>query len=225
MRAARCLDFPCGGPYGAPLSQGQAQKPLEPLTIDVDSVEQSGQEWQADLPREFIDSVLRGEPPTEFHAGGAAHVRARLTKIGRKVLVQSGFHVPLEGVCKRCLKKVRLDEPIDLTLTYVPRDAAPVEPARGPAPQDKEEREAVASFELDTIDEEPYSGKTVDLAPALREQILLAVPPSPLCDEACRGLCPTCGKDLNAGDCGCEKTALDPRWAKLKSIQLEKKEK
>jgi uncharacterized protein len=198
---------------------------LEPLTIDVDAVDESGQEWQADLPREFIDSVLRGEPPTEFHAGGAAHVRARLTKMGRKVLVQSRFHVPLEGVCKRCLKKVRLDEPIDLTLTYVPRDAPPVEPARRPAPQDKEESEAVASFDLDTIDEEPYSGKTIDLAPALREQILLAVPPSPLCDEACRGLCPTCGKDLNAGDCGCEKTTLDPRWAKLKSIQLEKKEK
>jgi uncharacterized protein len=198
---------------------------LEPLTIDVDAVDESGQEWQADLPREFIDSVLRGEPPTEFHAGGAAHVRAHLTKLGRKILLQSRFHVPLEGVCKRCLKKVRLDEPIDLTLTYVPRDAALAEPSRRPVPQDKEEGEATASFDLDTIDEEPYSGKTIDLAPALREQILLAVPPSPLCDEACRGLCPTCGKDLNAGDCGCEKTTLDPRWAKLKSIQLEKKEK
>jgi uncharacterized protein len=200
-------------------------KPLEPLTIDVDAVDESGQEWQADLPREFIDSVLRGEPPTEFHAGGAAHVRARLTKMGRKVLVQSRFRVPLEGVCKRCLKKVRLDEPIDLTLTYVPREAALAESPRRPAPQDEKDADAAASFDLDTIDEEPYSGKTIDLAPALREQILLAVPPSPLCDEACRGLCPTCGKDLNAGDCGCEKTTLDPRWAKLKSIQLEKKEK
>ena len=78
---------------------------------------------------------------------------------------------------------------------------------------------------MQTVDEEPYSGKTIDLAPALREQILLAAPPSPLCDEACKGLCPTCGKDLNAGDCGCEKTAIDPRWATLKSIQLQKKEK
>ena len=78
---------------------------------------------------------------------------------------------------------------------------------------------------LQTADEEPYSGKTIDVAPALREQILLAVPPSPVCDEACKGLCPTCGKDLNAADCGCEKTTIDPRWAALKSIQLEKKEK
>ena len=194
---------------------------MEPLTIDVDEIDESGQEWQADLPREFIDGVLRGEPPTEFHAGGAAHARARLTKLGRSVLVQSHFTVPLEGQCKRCLKKVRLDEPVDLTLTYVPREGAADESAR----RGDRVSEPAASFDLETVDEEPYSGKTIDLAPALREQILLAVPPSPLCDEACKGLCPACGKDLNAGDCGCSTTTLDPRWAALKSIQLEKKEK
>ena len=197
---------------------------MEALIIDVDEIEESGQEWQADLPRDFIDAVLRGEPPTEFHAGGAAHVRARLTKLGRNVLVQSRFTVPLEGQCKRCLKKVRVDEPIDLTLTYVPREAAyPHAPRR--AEQDRGEERTGASFDLETIDEEPYSGKTFDLGPALREQILLAIPPSPLCAEACKGLCPTCGKDLNAGDCGCEKTTVDPRWAALKGIQLAKKEK
>jgi DUF177 domain-containing protein len=198
---------------------------VEPLTIDVDEIDESGQDWQADLPREFIDGVLRGEPPTEYQAAGAAHVKAQLTKMGRSVLVQSRFRVPLEGQCKRCLKKVRLDEPIDLTLTFVPRDAGPVAAGRRGAGHDKGEKEAAASFDVETVDEEPYSGKTINLAPALREQILLAVPPAPVCDDACKGLCPTCGKDLNAGDCGCEKTAIDPRWARLKSIQLEKKEK
>lgn len=198
---------------------------MEPLTIDVDEIDESGQEWQGDLSREFIDGVLRGEPPTEFQAGGAAHVRARLTKMGRSVLVQSRFRIPLEGQCKRCLKKVRLDEPIDLTLTYVPREAAPAEPSRRAPGHEKEAVEPPGTFDPETVDEEPYSGKTIDLAPALREQILLAVPPSPVCDEACKGLCPTCGKDLNAGECGCEKTAIDPRWAKLKTIQLQKKEK
>jgi uncharacterized protein len=195
---------------------------VEPLTIDVDEIDESGQEWEADLPREFIDEVLRGEPPTEFHAGGAAHVRGRLTKLGRSVLLQSRFTVPLEGQCRRCLKKVPVDEPIDLTLTFVPRDVALSD---APRHGDRAQGTPSASFELETVDEEPYSGKTIDLAPALREQILLGVPPPPLCDEACKGLCPSCGKDLNAGDCGCVKTTLDPRWAALKSIQLEKKEK
>ncbi len=199
-------------------------KPLEPLIIDVDEIDESGQEWQADLPREFVDAVLRGEPPTEFHAGGAAHVRARLTKLGRSVLVQSRFNVPLEGQCKRCLGKVRVDEPIDLTLTYVPRESARPEAARR-AEQERGDEGLAPSFDPETVDEELYSGKSIDLGPALREQILLALPPPPLCDEACKGLCPTCGKDLNAGDCRCEKTTLDPRWAALKGIQLAKKEK
>jgi uncharacterized protein len=194
---------------------------VEPLTIHIDEIEEPGQIWEADLPRELIDEALRGDPPTEFQAAGAAHVRARLTKMGREVLFQSRFTVPLEG---RCLKKVRLDEPIDVTLTFVPRDDTADVPA-GKSRKDTGESEAAASFDPETVDEEPYSGKIIDLAPAMREQILLAVPPSPLCDEACKGLCPRCGKDLNQADCGCERTSIDPRWAALKSIQLEKKEK
>ena len=179
--------------------------------------------WKATAPN--VGACPKcGEPPTEYHAAGASRVRARLTKLGRSVLFQSHFTVPLEGQCKRCLKKVRLEEPIELTLTYVPRDPQHAGAGRR-ADEETEKAAKAASFDLETVDEEPYSGKTIDLAPALREQILLAVPPSPVCDETCKGLCPTCGKDLNAGDCGCEKTTIDPRWAALKSIQLEKKEK
>ena len=43
----------------------------------------------------------------------------------------------------------------------------------------------------------------VDLTPALRESILLVLPAYPLCRDACRGLCPRCGADLNRGTCRC----------------------
>ena len=82
-----------------------------------------------------------------------------------------------------------------------------------------------ASVEPDLSDEEIYSGKEIDLKPALREQILLSIPPSPVCSDDCKGLCPRCGKDLNEGECGCDRTVMDPRWAALKGIQLDKKEK
>lgn len=51
----------------------------------------------------------------------------------------------------------------------------------------------------------------IDLRPAVREELLLAAPQWVLCREDCRGLCPRCGKDLNAGPCGCA-PATDPRW-------------
>jgi len=191
---------------------------VEPLTLNVDEIEESGDLFEADLPRAFIDGALRGDPPTEFYANGAAHLKAKVTKLGRKVLFQTRFTVPLEGQCKRCLKKVSVDEPIDLTLTFVPAEGAAVAKDAGAA-------ETAAPFERETVDEEPYSGKVIDLSGPLREQILLAIPPSPVCDEACKGLCPQCGKDLNQGDCGCERTAIDPRWAALKDMKVQKKEK
>jgi uncharacterized protein len=184
---------------------------VEPLTFNVDEIEESGDLFEADLSRAFVDGALRGDPPTEFHAGGAAHLRAKVTKFGRKVLFQTRFTVPLEGLCKRCLKKVPVDEPIDLTLTFVP--AEPVRAAPGAAAKAPGTAEALASFDPVTVDEEPYSGRVI------------SIPPSPVCEEACRGMCPQCGKDLNQGDCGCERTAIDPRWAALKDMKVQKKEK
>jgi uncharacterized protein len=48
-----------------------------------------------------------------------------------------------------------------------------------------------------------YAGDHLELAPMLREQLILATPMHPLCAEDCLGLCLRCGKDLNTGPCGC----------------------
>lgn len=46
-----------------------------------------------------------------------------------------------------------------------------------------------------------------EVSSALREEIILAFPHKPLCNEACKGLCPDCGKDLNVETCNCQKEA------------------
>jgi uncharacterized protein len=45
--------------------------------------------------------------------------------------------------------------------------------------------------------------RELDLRPAVREQWVLDAPSYALCRPDCKGLCPTCGTDLNAGDCEC----------------------
>jgi len=99
----------------------------------------------------------------------------------------------------------------------------PDEQAHPPAEHRRDDSER--SFDSGLADEDRYAGKEIDLAPAVREQILLYIPPPPLCREDCLGLCPKCGKDLNDGACSCDRTVIDPRWAALKGIQLQKKEK
>ena len=191
---------------------------MRDLILNVDSLEEGSQPFEADLTREFLDSVLRAEPATEFHAAGASHLRGEVTRLGRKVLVRTRFHVPLSGQCKRCLEPLQLDEPVELTRTYVPAGQAA-------AARERRAGESEASFDPALVDEDAYDGTQIDLAPAVREQILLSVPSSPLCGDDCRGLCPRCGKNLNEGECGCDRAVMDPRWAALKGIQPHKKEK
>ena len=52
----------------------------------------------------------------------------------------------------------------------------------------------------------------------VREELLLAVPEFVLCREDCRGLCSTCGKELNEGPCSCE-PEFDPRWDVLRKLE------
>ena len=62
--------------------------------------------------------------------------------------------------------------------------------------------------------------ETIDIDELVREQVLLAVPERSLCQEDCKGLCPTCGADRNLKECGCESVEADPRWAALKNLRF-----
>ena len=58
----------------------------------------------------------------------------------------------------------------------------------------------------------------LDLAEAVRQELLLALPMYPLCDPDCEGLCPTCGANRNADPCDCDDSEPDPRMASLKGL-------
>lgn len=63
----------------------------------------------------------------------------------------------------------------------------------------------------------------IDIAEDVRQYILLAIPIKILCSENCRGLCPSCGIDLNENQCKCNSDTPYPRWEALsKLIKNEK---
>ncbi len=57
-----------------------------------------------------------------------------------------------------------------------------------------------------------------DLTDELRECIILALPTYPVCREDCRGICPTCGRNLNDGPCSCAGEERDGRWDVLDNL-------
>ncbi len=46
----------------------------------------------------------------------------------------------------------------------------------------------------------------IDLDPDIREELIVDLPVKPMCVDACKGLCPLCGKNLNEGGCSCGST-------------------
>ncbi|MBQ2989355.1 MAG: DUF177 domain-containing protein [Clostridia bacterium] len=84
------------------------------------------------------------------------------------------------------------------------------------------------SFEKDIASSEDVSSenddyiiiedKKLDLLPSVEEEIMLEMPSRTLCKEDCLGLCHKCGKNLNEGDCDCDKKEVDPRLAILKTL-------
>ncbi len=58
-----------------------------------------------------------------------------------------------------------------------------------------------------------------DLSDRVREAAILALPTHPLCQAGCRGLCPTCGRNLNAGPCACRPEVSESHWDELKKLK------
>jgi uncharacterized protein len=117
----------------------------------------------------------------------------------------------LELECSRCVESFEI--PIDTTfdLRYLPQAAN-----AGEGEQEIEEADLATAF---------YREGAIDIVDMLREQFQLALPMKPLHDEACRGLCPACGANLNRTDCGHEPTWTDPRLAPLEALLDRSKEK
>ena len=69
-----------------------------------------------------------------------------------------------------------------------------------------------------------YRDHVIDLEELMREQFQLALPMKPLCSEACKGLCPECGANLNTNPCDCRSSWADPRLKSLGDLLKNSKE-
>lgn len=78
----------------------------------------------------------------------------------------------------------------------------------------------------DTDDCEIISINTdnIDIYEIIENCIILELPVKRLCKDDCKGLCQTCGKDLNHGQCSCADFYVDPRLEKLTQMFSNHKE-
>ncbi|HKJ68773.1 MAG TPA: DUF177 domain-containing protein [bacterium] len=61
----------------------------------------------------------------------------------------------------------------------------------------------------------------IDITKYISDTIVLDIPYKILCKEDCRGLCSSCGTNLNYDTCDCTQDTIDPRWEKLKELNFD----
>jgi uncharacterized protein len=128
-------------------------------------------------------------------AGTDVELDIRLEAVVEGVLVSGTAWAPLVGECARCLDPIDSEVEVDIQELY--------------------------AFEGGRTDEEELAleADLLDLEPALRYAVVLALPQAPLCREDCPGLCPECGARL-ADSPGHVHQTTDLRWAALSELRL-----
>lgn len=127
--------------------------------------------------------------------GSPLELDLRLESVVEGVLVSGTVAATMSGECVRCLDPVTGPLVVDLQELY----AHP-----GHERHEDDDTEPLAEM----------SGDLIDLEPALRDAVVLALPLQPLCRDDCPGLCPECGARLaDEPDHGHD--TVDPRWAAL----------
>ena len=121
---------------------------------------------------------------------------------GHSVVNFSGHvDVTIDIPCSRCLTSV----PTRLAFDF----------------SQKVDFEKLKAEQLDDLDETSFMEESsLDVDRFVYNEILMRFPMKTLCREDCKGLCLKCGKNLNEGECGCDRASLDPRTVSYTHLTL-----
>ena len=137
--------------------------------------------------------------------GAVLDVQGRFESVVEGVLATVVVSTKAIGECSRCLDPVELPIAVELQELYEYDDP-------GMRSSDDEDSDLLR-----------LEGDLLDLEPALRDAVVLALPRVPLCDEDCLGLCPQCGVRMDA-DPDHAHDQIDSRWSALEGLLTEPKE-
>lgn len=162
------------------------------LSYDIRALREQAVSVDAELPA--TDAVWQeGDPlPTD-----GVHVTGRLSAAGPgRFYWHARIRGETAGPCRRCLTDAKASVEDEAHFIFA-----------------EEAGDEADDPDVYLIDPGAHE---LDLRPVVREQWLLAAPGFLECRPDCKGLCPRCGADLNAGPCECP-PATDARWDALRA--------
>ncbi|SDX67798.1 uncharacterized protein SAMN05661080_00808 [Modestobacter sp. DSM 44400] len=152
----------------------------------------SMRDWKKTIPApERWGIELIGVPE-----GAPVELHLRLESVMEGVLVSGEVDAPVTGQCARCL------EPLSDTLHLHVQELYAY---AGSTTEATSEEDEVRRIE----------GERLDLAPLVRDTVVLTLPLAPTCTPDCAGLCVDCGERLDDLPADHSHEVIDPRWAGL----------
>jgi uncharacterized protein len=174
------------------------------MKLNIHDIHEDARRLVYDEPTAALTGRLVHGGICDFEFPGDAKVQLDYYRSGQELFFLGSIEGSVVGHCGRCLETYTFPLSAHFSLVLVPNEALPSQ----------------TGLTDDDLDLSYYSGEEIDLTPLIDEQIILALPTRPLCSEECKGLCPSCGKDLNTETCDCPRSAGDPRLAVLRDLKI-----
>lgn len=149
------------------------------MIIDLKAIKQKGQDEAKFSFQYNAPQTLISLPNAKFSKAVEIDCLVELCK--NETFVSGELRYSIEGDCSRCLSLAKLDRVVEFDERFVPVSFANEE------------------------DENVYEKDLIDLTSLIDQFILTDMPFAIYCKKDCLGLCPSCGKNLNDGECECEK--------------------
>ncbi len=186
------------------------------MFISVDELKEAGLLLNLEEPLIAFPVLIEIADSGSCQFVGPVTIQAKAFKIHEMVVVEGQAAVCATFICSRCLKGFEQSVSSEFVLTYC-RELPQVE-----VEVEVDGEEEGAELSADDMGLILFDGQKIDLSESIQEQLVMAMPSRPVCDEKCKGLCPQCGVDLDLVSCGCRPQAVSLKMAALKDFKVKK---
>lgn len=189
-----------GGCPGPPENKDGTRPTYCFMIIDVEDIRrQNGLKMSIRLEGEEI-----GAKETARNRISGISGELEMTNTGKFMLLTGSVKGFLVMPCSRCLREYRQEISAEITEKFLRVESRPGgEKGEQAGRRPRKGKSKTGKSEQDNEDIFFYSGGKIDITEALRQNLLVNAPYAPVCSPDCKGLCGTCGADLNEGPCGC----------------------
>jgi uncharacterized protein len=158
------------------------------VKIDLTNIPSEGKEFRFRFDQDRRKTDLEEKRILGFGAPISAWIK--IQPAGKRIIIEGSVSTSLLVQCDRCL------EPFSWDLSKDFRIFLSLSPFNGGVDVELSE---------DDLNLEFIQGNFLELEQIIKEQIILSLPMKTLCSAECKGLCATCGSNLNIKTCSCSK--------------------